>query len=796
MDRTAFSISPFISACQGAGCLARLAGCGILAVFCLTTSFAQEEETPSVELQYPNNPLSEILRDYEDLTGKKIIKDVNALGATISVETTGKLTRTDAVEFIEKTLLLNGYAFVPSGENFLKIISYSGGKQPRSEGDVPIFSRVEDLPATDQIVSFFMPLTYITTEEAVRTFTMVIPNHVYGIVVPVPNASAVIITENTAVIRSLVELKRHVDVPSAQVLNKSFLLERSDAEEVAGILSELLGTENTSRTGGGGSAPTRTRTPTPTAQARVPGQAAAVQRGGGGASNAESIQPQIVPIVRTNKVLVIARPIDMTYIESLIKEFDAPAEIRNFLKRRLKYFPVSDFLTIASDALSRGQDDGSGAGAGALGRTTQTRTTAAQARGATGATGGAAGGGGTGFSGGLGVEAQDVGVAESLVVGKTLLISDPQANVLIVSGPPENLRIINELLDELDVRSSQIYLSTVIGEMQLQEDVNWSLQLVRTFDGNQNVGGAGSLGGASTPGLVVGPSTLTTVGAFTSGMTAAPAGLFGAVQFDEMNLFVQAIEANNNFKVLSRPSVFVRNNSVATIRRGTRQPIPSTTVTDATGGVTSNVDFVDIVLELEVSALINSDDEVTLQIAQINDGTSGNALIGTNNIPIITTQELSTEITVPDRSTVVIGGLISDSTTDNKSGFPGLARIPLIGRIFGTTDYNKTRRELLVFMQPQIVNGVSDLVDANVDLTRRTDVAGETIDYALPEAPLEPTELEPGSEAANDAAVLQEALLEEQAHRKGEEASSGKDGKGWGIFRKREARKSSGPPWR
>jgi type II secretion system protein D len=681
---------------------------------------------------------------------------------------------------------------------------------PRSEG-VPIYSREEDLPAGEQVVSFFMPLTYITTEEAVRTFTQVIPSHIYGVVVPVPNASAVIINENSAVIRSLIELKEHVDVPPAQVLNKSFLLERSDAEEVAGILSELLGTQSPSRPGGGTttrSVPTPTRAP----QGGVPGQAAAAaaaaaavagQGGGGGASNAESIQPQIVPIVRTNKILAIARPIDMTYIESLIEEFDAPAENKNFLKRRLNYFPVADFLTIASDALSRGLDTGAaGAGVGALGRTTATRTTPTQARqtGTTGAggIGGTGTGAGGGFSGGLGAEAQDVGVAQSLVVGKTLLIADPQANILIVSGPPENLRVINELLDELDVRSSQIYLSTVIGEMALTEDVDWSLELVQTYSGS-NPGGAGSAGGAAAPGLIVDPSSLLTIADFSTGAgvaaTAVPAGFYGALDYHDLNLFVQALEQHGNFKVLSRPSVFVRNNAVATIRRGERRPIPTSTFTDTTGGQTSNVDFVDIVLELEVSALINSDEEVTLQIAQVNDGTNENVIIDGNLIPVITTQELQTEITVPDQSTVIIGGLISDTLMDTKSGIPGLVNIPIIGRIFGTTDYSEQRRELLVFMQPHIIDDVSDLVDANVDLTRRTNVAPEALDYALPDPPLMPTELRPESEAGSDAATLQRALEEEQIRRKreAEAAAAEKEGRRWGIFRSRGAKKIGAP---
>ena len=54
-------------------------------------------------------------------------------GATVSVETSGMLTKSEAVRFIEKTLLLNGYAFVPSGDSTVKLISFGSGKQPRRD---------------------------------------------------------------------------------------------------------------------------------------------------------------------------------------------------------------------------------------------------------------------------------------------------------------------------------------------------------------------------------------------------------------------------------------------------------------------------------------------------------------------------------------------------------------------------------------------------------------------------------------------------------------------------------------
>lgn len=775
--------------------------------------FSQVPEAPSVELQFPNNPLSEILLEYELLTGKKIIKDVNVLGATVSVETTGKLTREEAAVFIEKTLLLNGYAFVPSGHDTLKIIAWSGGKQPRGEG-VPIYSRAEDLPDSDQIVSYFMPLTYITTEEAVRTFSQVLPSHPYGVVTPVPNASAVIITDNSSVIQSLIELKEHVDVQPAQVVNKSIQLERSDAEQIAAILMELLGAQSDQGSGGSSSRSLSAQRAQPGPPGAQPGaiQASlalqAGQAGADGGSTSESIQPQIVPIVRTNRLLVIARPIDMTYIESLVEEFDAPAEIKSFLKRKLSYMRVTDFLPIASDALSRGQDEEGGAGATlgqGLGRTTTTRTPTSQlGAGRTGATGaggtggiGGTGGGGTGIGGGAELAApEDLGGPTSLVIGKTLLIADGQANTLIVSGPPEHLRIINELLDELDLRSSQIYLSTLIGQVTLGDTLDWNLTVLRTFQEGSDVGGAGLFRSDSgnNASVIIDPAGLTDIGQLPvlSGLS-----IYGTIG-EHLNAFLRTLEATTDFTVLSRPSIFVRNNVRASIRSGQRIAVPTSTLTSLQTGVntpsvSSSIDFEDVVLELTVVPLINSDDEVTLQIVQTNDNVVGTDIVGGNEVPIISTQVLETEVTLPNKSTVILGGLISNDTLDNKVGFPFLVHVPVLKHLFGSTSRTVNRSELLIFLQPHIINGESDLIDANVDLTRRSEVANKALDFGLAPPAVEPTGAR-GDVIADEIAM--QAAWEEEIRRKRqaemaleEEAETGSKG----LFKGRDKKRATIP---
>ena len=159
------------------------------------------------------------------------------------------------------------------------------------------------------------------------------------------------------------------------------------------------------------------------------------------------------------------------------------------------------------------------------------------------------------------------------------------------------------------------------------------------------------------------------------------------------------------------------------ISSGQSVPIPVSTLTSAvaTGGpaadtgtaLASNIQYKDVVLKLEVIPLINSDDEVTLTVAQQNDSLLERVVVSNNEVPVIGTQELTTTITVKNRQTIVLGGLITEEKQDQKTGIPLISNIPGVGYLFSTTKKQTTRRELIVLIQPLIVASEADEAEAN-----------------------------------------------------------------------------------
>ncbi len=147
-------------------------------------------------------------------------------------------------------------------------------------------------------------------------------------------------------------------------------------------------------------------------------------------------------------------------------------------------------------------------------------------------------------------------------------------------------------------------------------------------------------------------------------------------------------------------------------------PVPSSITSGFTTDssnltTTASVAYENVLLQLDIIPLINADHEVTLQIRQTNDSLGATVNIGGNEVPNIDTQEINTEITVKNNSTVVIGGLIRDTTEHDGGGVPYLSDIPVLGYLFGAVDKAKKREELIIMIQPSVV--ATDVDQLTVD---------------------------------------------------------------------------------
>lgn len=683
------------------------------------------EPEKKIAISLPKATGNDIAQFYRQLTGKRVLVDSKAakVEANIVVFGDGE-NKEDAIRAFEKALLMNGLAIVPSGTNEVKLLNVTNtaAQNPHAlvEG-IPVIMDEADIPDGDNIITFVMPLQYIIPDEALKMFKSIADSrlHSYGSMTAVPNASVLIITENASLIKSMIDLKNRIDLPSQQIANKWIQVKYADVESLAETLVKITQPQqnqtNTAR---------QMRMTAPVQVQPAGGKPA--DASGGASGGAEVTPPQIIPDPRTNRLLLLGRPMDLFFLETLVAEFDIATDNRNSLRRKLKYLAVLDFLPVAQNALERmnpqgDQKNGQPNQMAANGRNS-TRNSTQQ--------------GGSSSSGASDMlkNPEDSTAPDSLIVGRTLLVGDTITNSIVVQGPPQSIEAINELLDQIDVRGPQVMISTIFGQFRRTDDREFGLDWVATLKNSGNFSWAGSDFNSSSgwnPTTAEDPKKLS--GAL-SGLSLY--GKFGG----NINFLLRAAMDTGKFSVLSRPTVYTVNNQRAVIESGQKIAVPQGQLT----GVSSNGDgltqstsiaYRDIVLRLEVIPLVNSEKEVTLQVGQLNDQITGYQKIGGTDgteVPTIATQKILTTVTVPNGGTVILGGLITKDSTKQKSGIPILSDIPLLGWAFSSEVNKVEEREIVIFIQPSIIYDEDSAYKTQVKERSRYQISPQILDFAEP----------------------------------------------------------------
>ncbi len=741
-----------------------------------------DPENPT--LQFPNNPVTDLLTAYELLTGMTLVKDTTIFdGAPVSLVTQKPVAKDEAVRLIEATLLINGYAIVvDQGGKSARIMPTRGASAAQlqfSQG-VKFYQSPKDLPTGETLVTYFMKLDHLTPEEAGTILSGHVGLNAYGRITPVTTPPGLLITESAAMVRHLIEIKETIDSSdtTSSLVTKFVKLAFADASTVAQIVQATIDAQQKDKEAKGIS--TIRGQPGPERRSGSSGdskQAPQPSSSSASSANRDSHQQgqdklpqptsQVVADPRLNQILIVSTAEDYAYIMSLIQEFDKPVDVPEPYERQLNYAYAVDVISVLADLLKDPTGTGTTQlpGGGTLSQNQQALLSSSSnllggrnsqnRRGATLASNSGASAGSDGSSttsGGVGSQRADQLIAPqednapiSVMVGKTRIIADPPSNTIYVIGSKEAVDKVNALLDKLDRKPAQVYLSTVIGQLTLGKGLEFGIDYLTQF---HKTGGDSGYAASS----IFRRSDIITnnnISDMRDNIITTPFGpatgfnVYGQIA-EGVEAYLNALQTSDRFHVLSRPSVFALNNKKATITSGQQYPVPYQSITTPSnnlgnGNVTTTVEFKDVVLKLEVVPLISPNGEVTLTIAQVNDNIVGTQRVEPNDVPIIGTEQLTTTVTVPSGNTVVLGGLISESKTKSDSGLPGISRIPLLGNLFKNTKNDQERKELIVFIQPHVVSDDNELKKWSNNEDVRTSVGGDVAERFPTEAtPLPP----------------------------------------------------------
>ncbi|HEY3660723.1 MAG TPA: secretin N-terminal domain-containing protein, partial [Candidatus Udaeobacter sp.] len=626
----------------------------------------------TVRLQFPNSDVVDVLHLYEQLTGKKLVMD-NFVQGKVNIFIAKDVSREEAIKIIEISMALNGISLVPAGRDIVDVVG--AGQNPR-KAPVPIISDLADIPAGNPVISFLFRLQYADPQELQQVLMAYFQGSSGTInILALPKSSSLLVTQNADIIRQLAGVIEQVDVAPAEVVSEFIKLERADASKVVDMLKDIFekGSDTSGQPGVRG-----VKVP-----GGVPQPMPVGDSGGGGILSEEAVivgKIKITPDVRTNRIHIVTRPINMPFIKQLIHEFDANVEFGHPVTRYLKYVSAGDILPVLVQALTEpGTEQGAGGGgAGGLPGVGPSPGLGQSQKGGAGTSpltnnysGTQSGTGSTlNISEELSTQPVDT-VPKAVTIGNSKLIADQRANSIIVLGNREVVMKVEKILDEMDVKAPQVSLSTVIGQLTLSNNeefgVDWFAKYNRRFVGTSRNNSVFTTNDPNVPipGSSVNPGSSVAPVA----NVLDPANLINFSQIIQnvgngTNIYVAAgnafaaivhlLESTNRFRVISRPTVFTSNNKKAIIASGQEVPVPVSTLTNSnvggvinnTAAVSASIEYKKVVLQLEVVPLINSEKEVSLDILQKIDSIvpGGNVNISGNSVPTIDTRYIRTNV--------------------------------------------------------------------------------------------------------------------------------------------------------
>ena len=312
------------------------------------------------------------------------------------------------------------------------------------------------------------------------------------------------------------------------------------------------------------------------------------------------------------------------------------------------------------------------------------------------------------------------------------ILSDKATNTLIITAERTDYALIESVIKQLDVSRPMVYIEALIMEVNTNKDfrlgVEWrgaqdytGSNIPGVTTGGTAVGIVGSGGGAAgTSGAKAGGyNIMPTVDATTKALsfpTGFAVGLLsggisiGGVLFPSIGAVLQTYKYDSDVSILATPQIMTLDNEDAEINVGknvpyiTRSDVSSvTTTTSAVYG--TSYDYKDVSTVLKITPHINDDQYVRLKIDQTVTKLDSSSLAGT---PTTLKRAAKTTVVVKDKETVVIGGLIDDSSGTSTYKVPLLGDIPLLGWLFKSFVKTNEKTNLFVFITPHIIRTSKD----------------------------------------------------------------------------------------
>lgn len=645
--------------------------------------------TPPVTLNFVNAEIEGVARAMGVALNRQFIVDPRVKG-TITLYSEQPMAPAEAYRSFLAALRGLGFAVVES-EGLLKVVPEADAKL--QSGNVGIGGAVSPGPLRgDQIVTQIFRLSHENANNLVTVLRPLIsPNNTINVN---PGNNSLVITDYADNLRRLARIVAALDMPASTEV-EIIPLRHAIASDLVTLVQRLSSDQAGPAVAGAG----------------VPGAAA------GGA--------QVLADVRSNALIVrAANPQRLQIIRGIVAKLDRPPQggsaggnifvvpLRNADATKLAQTLRAAFSGEAQNT------PGSPGGTATPGGTAAGTGTAQTGLNTTGGTQGA------GLSSGPSNFGNNLGGSGSTTGG--FVQADPSTNSLIITAAEPLYRQVRAVIEQLDTRRAQVYVESMIVEVDADKAADFGVQWqgILGRDGNNNILGVGTNFGSGsdnilgiTQAVAAGSSGIASLtlpsGGINIGIAHNFAGTYG------LAFLARALETRTGANILSTPNLITLDNEEAKIVVGQNVPFITGQYTNTGTGTTSpfqTIERRDVGLTLRIKPQIGEGGTVRMTIFQESSAVLGTTAAGTSNAgPSTTKRSIESTVVVDDGQTIVLGGLIEDQYSDNKSKVPLLGDIPLIGGLFRSENRTRRKTNLMVFLRPVVMRNAQDTSALSLD---------------------------------------------------------------------------------
>jgi general secretion pathway protein D len=290
------------------------------------------------------------------------------------------------------------------------------------------------------------------------------------------------------------------------------------------------------------------------------------------------------------------------------------------------------------------------------------------------------------------------------------IVANTDTNSIVVFATPAEFSLIQEAVRRLDAMPLQVLIEATIMDVNLNDQLQFGVQAFlqqQTSSGNTIQSGITAITGFA--GMVPQTSGFNFIFSSASQVQAA----------------INALRAVTKVTVLSSPQVVTLDNQPAKLEVGSQVPITTQTVTNtttSTPAIVNSIQYVQTGVILNVTPRVNTQGGVDLDIRQeVTDAPPNTNPQAPSLTPVLNRRIIETRVSVQSTQTVALGGLITENTTDGRSRVPLLGDLPVVGWLFGQTNQQRVRSELLVFLTPTVFSSPEEARNFSLELRRRID---------------------------------------------------------------------------